>query len=70
MDEKKHIEFLQNELKSNSQLVKFIFDIFTGRGFNFLHIYPDQNEADGIVIYRQDTLEDEPLMDCLYYSCW
>lgn len=61
MDKKKQIEYIKNELSTNSKLVKFIFDLFSGFGFKYLHIYPDKLESDGIVLYRQDTLEGEPL---------
>ncbi len=64
MEKKKQIEILQNELRSDSQIVKFIADLFTEYKFKFLHIYPDQVEKDGIVLYRQDTLEGEPLWTC------
>ncbi|MBK7379580.1 MAG: NACHT domain-containing protein [Ignavibacteriales bacterium] len=61
MEKQKHIELLQNELNTDSLVVKFVADLFTGLEFKYLHTYPDQIEKDGIILYRQDTLEDEPL---------
>lgn len=61
MEKQKHIEFLQSELNTDSQVVRFVADLLTGLEFKYLHTYPDQFEKDGIIIYRQDTLEDEPL---------